>query len=89
MPWCIAQVSALIQRPRTSSCGVFHSHHDPDQLTRQKSPVRRLFWDPIYVGKNTHAVTLRPRIPCDIEPREPEILGGREEGDRDQATCKL
>ena len=28
--------------------------------------------------KNTRAVVLRPRIPCDIEPREPEILGRRE-----------
>ena len=28
--------------------------------------------------KNTRAVVLRPRIPCDIEPREPEIPSGRE-----------
>ena len=28
--------------------------------------------------KNTRAVVLRPRIPCDIEPREPEILAGDE-----------
>ena len=28
--------------------------------------------------KSTHAVVLRPRIACDIEPREPEIVGGDE-----------
>ncbi len=39
--------------------------------------------------KITHTVVLRPWIPCDIEPREPEILGRREGGDRARVTCKL
>ena len=39
--------------------------------------------------KNTRTVMLRPRIPCDIEPREPEILG-RRQGETDpgrRANC--
>ena len=89
MPWCIAQISTPIPRPRTSSCSVFHTHQDPDQLIGQTSPVRGCSGTLVPWRKIKHTVVLRPRITSDIEPREPEILGGvqRETEPRRHANC--
>ena len=89
MPWCLAQISAPIPRPGTSSCGVFHTHQDPDQLIGQTSPVRGLFWDPIYVGEKHACRGAKAEDP--LRYRAPGARDSGEEagGDGARVTCKL
>ncbi len=88
MPWYIARISTRISYPRTNSCKVSHTHQGPDQLIGEKASLREVFWDLIDVGENNHTMVLSPRIACDTDPRELEILGQRE-GEQSSSNMQI